>query len=249
MIDAHCHLDDRAFNGIVPETVERAKKSGVKAVVNSSSSFGSNEKTLGLADEYKGYVFACCGLDPVSCLKDGRKEEIAGFIRENAKKVSAIGEVGLDYHWEQRREEQIENLRFFMGLAEELGKPLVIHTRESMEDTLKALKKCQVPVMIHCFSGDERDASECVDRGYMLSFNTNSCFLKGRKSLIKQVPVEYMLAETDSPYNHPDRKKLNEPANVRRVIELIAEAKETGFDEAEKSTDSNAMKFFRIKGV
>lgn len=246
MIDAHCHLDDKAFNGILPEIIENAKKVGVNAIINSASSFGSNEKTLKIRDEYDNYVFACCGLDPVNCIKDGRKEEIADFIRKNLKKISAIGEIGLDYHWEQRKDEQKANFMFFIELAEELKKPIVVHSREAMTDTLETLKKCNVQVMLHCFSGDEADAVECIDREYLLSFNTNNCFLKDRKSLIKTVPVEYMLAETDSPYNHPERKKLNEPANVQSIIDLISKTKEVKFEEIEKVTDSNARKFFRI---
>ncbi|NYZ79915.1 TatD family hydrolase [Candidatus Micrarchaeota archaeon] len=246
MIDAHCHLDDKAFVLDLKSALERAEEWKIKSIVTSASSFSSNEKTLAIASENKN-VLACCALDPVHCLRENKTDETITLIREHEKEITAIGEVGIDYYWEKKPEEQTENFKKFIELAEELGKPLVVHARNSMDDVLKALGRTTAPVMIHCFSGGKEHAKACVDRGYFMSFATSACFLPDRKSLIKLVPLENMLAETDSPFNHPQRAGRNEPANVRFAYDLIADMKAAEFAEIERAIDGNAERFFKTR--
>lgn len=243
MIDAHCHLDDKKFDKDRDVVIEESKKT-LKAIINSSSSFESNAKNLKLADN--SFIYCTLGLDPVSCLKQNKVDESIEFIRKNEKKAVAIGEVGIDFHWEKQPEKQAENFSRFIELANELNKPLLIHSRESMPEVLELLKKAEVPVVIHCFSGNQQQAIECIDRDYLLSINTNYCFLSGKKGLINQMDLDNMLTETDSPYNHPERKGRNEPKNVSSIVEFISKAKETSFSEVDKITTRNTERIFRI---
>ncbi|MEM0372816.1 MAG: TatD family hydrolase [archaeon] len=249
MIDAHCHLDNKAFRFDLDDVIRSAREWKVKAIMTSASCFSSNAKNLEIAGQYKGYVFACLGLDPTAALKEKKVSEVIEFIRENKESVVAIGEVGIDYYWEKEPDKQSAAFSAFISLAEELRKPLVVHARNSMDDVLKVLEKSSVPVMIHCFSGGAKHARECIDRGYFMSFATSACFLPDRKSLIKAVPLENMLAETDSPYNHPLREGRNEPKNVRSAYDLISDLKGADFSEVEKTIDKNACKLFELKLV
>jgi len=249
MIDCHSHLDDKAFNDEV-DAVIASSKSSLKAIVTCASSFHSNQKTLDIVNCHENYVFGCFGLDPVHCLREEKIRETEDFIRENIKSVTAIGEVGIDYHWEKNEISQIRNFETFIKLSEELNRPLVIHARDSMDEVLRTLDHFSPPsVMMHCFSGDESQADECIDRGYFISFNTNSCFIEDRKSLISHVPLDNMLSETDSPYNHPERKGRNEPVNVVQLIDLISKIKGESTSNIDKIIDRNAEKAFKIRLV
>lgn len=246
MIDCHCHLDDKIFNLDLDEVVKNSKEK-LKAVVSASSSFYSNQKNFGIKKQFPDFVHSCFGLDPVHCLREEKVDETIEFIRENSDVMTAIGEVGIDYYWEKNPVKQCENFTKFIKLAGELDKPIVVHARNSMEDVLHCLKNHSSEVLIHCFSGGKEHAKECMDRGYYMIFNTSSCFLPDRKSLIKFVDLDYMLTETDSPYNHPERKGRNEPVNVVYLVDLIASIKELQVDEVNKKIDLNAEKAFKIK--
>jgi TatD DNase family protein len=224
-----------------------AKNKGVTKIVCAASSFSSNQKAVEIAEEHPGVVLACAGLDPMHCIKEKKAGEAADFARQNEKRIAAIGEVGLDYYRLARSDEQLRLFRDFVSLAVELNKPVVVHARDAVDDALRVLSGFDARVMMHCFSGSMSQARECVGRGYMLSFATSACFLEDRKSLIKSVPLDYILAETDSPCNHPQRKGRNEPANVRFAYELIAGLLGQHPGEVEKTIDKNAEKFFSIR--
>lgn len=249
MIDSHCHLDAKEFNNDLDDVVAKAKKAGVKAVVNPATTFASNRKGLEIAKKYKGFVFACAGLDPVYAVKEkDRLAEVAAWCLENAKKIVGIGEVGLEFKWMPApKEEQAANFSLFIRLANELVKPVIVHSRNAMGEALELLEKEEAEsVVLHYFSGSRSQAREAARRGYWVSLATNYCFM-GDKKLIKEVPLENLLVETDSPYSSPVKENLrNEPANVARIIETVAKAHGLEVEEVARQTEENAREAFGL---
>ena len=242
MIDSHCHLDAKQFDKDRQRVVESAKAAGVQLIIDPASDFSSNERIARICQEYKGYVFQCAGIDPISCLKENRITEIEKYLDDSV----AIGEVGLDYYWSRDKCAQALNFERFIEMAREYEKPLVIHARNSMKDALEILARKHVEtVILHCFSGDKSDAKKAEDLGYYISLATNICY-GDNKSLIKDISLSNMLVETDSPYLHPDRKGRNEPKNVRAAIDYIASVKELSAGEIEKMTERNTRKAFNL---
>ncbi len=242
MIDSHCHLDAKQFDRDRKTVVESAKEAGVRLIINPASDFPSNEKVASIAKEFRGYVFPCAGIDPISCLKENRITEIEKYLDD----CVAIGEVGLDYYWSRDKCTQALNFERFIEMALDYEKPLVIHARNAMKDALEILARKHVEqAILHCFSGDKGDAKKAEDLGYYLSMATNICY-GDNKSLIKDISLSNMLVETDSPYLHPDRKGRNEPKNVALAIDYIASVKELSAGEIGKMTERNTRKAFNL---
>jgi len=242
MIDSHCHLDAKRFDKDRKTVVESAKAAGVKLIIDPASDFSSNEKIARIAKEFKGYVFPCAGIDPISCLRENRITEIEKYLDD----CVALGEIGLDYYWSRDKCAQTLNFERFIGMAKEYEKPLIIHAREAMKDALEILARKHVETAIlHCFSGDKSDAKKAEDLGYYISLATNICY-GDSKSLIKDISLSNMLVETDSPYLHPERKGRNEPKNVALGIDYIASVKELSAGEIEKITERNTRKAFNL---
>ena len=242
MIDSHCHLDARQFDKDREAVVDGAKKAGVSLIIDPASDFASNERIERLARDYRGYVLPCAGIDPISCLKDNKISALEKYLDN----CIAVGEVGLDYYWSKDKERQIENFEKLIDLAKEYGKPLIIHARESMGDTLDTLeKKHAEQAILHCFSGDRAEAKRAEDLGYYISFATNIVY-RDSKSLIKDISLSIVLVETDSPYLNPNRTGRNEPKNVLAAITEIANVRELSFAELEKMTEKNTRKAFRL---
>jgi TatD DNase family protein len=158
----------------------------------------------------------------------------------------AIGEVGLDYYWSKEKELQVENFKRFIDLASEYDKPLIVHARNAMADALYTLEKKHAErVVLHCFFGSKADAKKAQDLGYYLSFATNICY-RDSKSLIKDVSLSNMLAETDSPYLSPSRSGRNEPKNVALAIEHLAKVLEMPVSEVDRIVERNTKKAFML---
>ena len=243
MIDSHCHVSHEQFETDVDETIERAKKANVKAIINVGGNTEDNGKVMALSEKYKGYLFPCVSISPHFIDNENLKDALS-YIRKNEKKIVAIGEIGLEYfHFgnKKHRETQKEFLIAQMNLAEEISKPVVIHCREAHEDLMEIMKSYgKVRTMMHCFLKDEL-AEECIKRGYYLSLPTINC--KARDNIIKAAPIENLLAETDSPYLWRGR---NEPSNVSEVYGRIAKVRKESLEKIEKQIDANARKFFGL---
>lgn len=242
MIDSHCHLDLKEFDKDRTTVIEEAKKANVSLIINPASDFASNDRIARICQDYAGYLLPCAGIDPISCLKDERIGELDKYL-ENC---IAVGEIGLDYYWSRERERQLLNFVRLIDIAKDYNKPIIVHAREAIEDTLRTLEKTHAEmVILHCFSGDEEDAKRAADNGFYMSFATNVCY-RGSKSLIKDVSLSNILVETDSPYLHPMQQGRNEPKNVVQALEFVAKAKEMSLEELERITESNTRKAFRL---
>jgi TatD DNase family protein len=249
-IDTHAHLE--MLEG-VPQVIERAEEAGVEKVVAVSSDLESSKKTVQIAEDFP-MVFAAVGIHPheASSFTGEAFEEIENLAKK--RKVVAIGETGLDYHYMYSpREVQIYSFRNHIGLAKKLSLPLVIHVREAHEDVLKVLGEentRDIRAVIHCFTGDYETARKYTEMGFYISFSGIVTFKNAEdiREAARRIQIEKMLVETDSPYLAPVpfRGKKNEPAYVKYVAEKIAELRGTSLEEIAEETTKNAKSLFML---
>ncbi|MFX1451220.1 MAG: TatD family hydrolase [Promethearchaeota archaeon] len=249
LIDSHCHLDWKSFNTDIDEVIKRAKKNGLVAIV--TCSFSENfEKTLKYAEKFKNYVFISLGLHPPQVNINSVKRTIK-LIQENADKINAIGEVGLDYYWikdPRKREGQKRGFVDFINLAKELKLPIVIHARNAHNDAIDILEKnSATKVLMHCFSGNTIEVKRVIKNDWYISVPTSVTNRGVHQNIAKFCPLEKMLLETDSPFLSPFKKSRNEPMNVKYGAEKIAEIKKIGVEEVSEITTKNAIKFYDLK--
>ena len=244
LFDTHAHYDDEAFDPDRREVLAGLPQKGVGLVVNPGCTLTSSEKAVALAAEFP-HVYAAVGLHPENC-HDFQPEQIER-LRQLARreKVVAIGEVGLDYYWEENppRALQQEVLRRQLALAEELKLPVIFHDREAHGDSLAIVREFPaVRGVFHCFSGSVEMAEELLKLGWMLSFNGAITFKNARKApeVIAAVPLERMMVETDAPYLTPVpfRGKRNDSGYVHLVAEKIAQLKGLPVEQVERQTSS-----------
>ncbi|RST71124.1 TatD family deoxyribonuclease [Siminovitchia acidinfaciens] len=253
LFDTHVHLNDEQFNEDLQEVIERAKEAGVSYMVVVGFNRPTIEKAIILVEEYD-FLYASIGWHPVDAI-DMTDEDLA-WIEEMAvhPKVVALGEMGLDYHWDKSPQDvQKEVFRRQIGLAKKLKLPIIIHNRDATEDVVQILreeKAEEVGGIMHCFSGSAETAKECVEMNFHISLGGPVTFKNAKKpkKVAMEVPLDRLLIETDCPYlaPHPYRGKRNEPAYVKLVAEQIAELKEISYEEVAKKTTENAMKLFGI---
>lgn len=257
LIDTHAHLDDARYDPDREAVIARAREAGVETFVSIGCDLATSKSAVDLADRYP-FVYAAVGVHPheVKHIEDGWYDEFRRLAGH--KKVVAYGEIGLDYHYNHSPPKlQRERFREQVGLAKELRLPLVIHTREAQEDTIAILKEekaGEVGGVFHCFSGDAWLAKDALDLGFYLSFSGVITFPNATmlREIVKTVPLDRILVETDCPYLTPvpHRGKRNEPAFVKLVAEKIAEVKGTtevaGVEELGRMTSDNARRLFKI---
>lgn len=251
MIDSHAHLNDSRFDKILPEVLERAKDAGVKQIINVGSDLSSSRRAIELAQEYES-MHAVVGFHPHDA-KLANQETMAELIElAKAKKVVAIGETGLDYHYDNSpRDQQRQVFHWHLEIAEQLDLPVVIHSRDATEDTIKILK--QHPrnrCLLHCYSGSWETAQIYLNMGYYISFAGPITFKNAHKlrAVAAQVPLDRVMIETDCPYLAPEpyRGKTNEPAWVRSVAVKLAELHELPLDKIITATENNTKTFFDL---
>lgn len=253
LFDTHVHLNARQYKDDLEEVIERAHKAGVKYMVV----VGFNQETIPLAleiAEKHENIYAAVGWHPVDAI-DCTEEDLQ-WIEELAShpKVVALGEMGLDYHWDKSpKDVQKRVFKEQIALAKKLSMPIIIHNREATEDVLGILEEenaKEVGGIMHCYS----DSTEYVDRILAMDFHISLggpvTFknAKSPKEVAKVVPLDRLLIETDAPYlaPHPHRGKRNEPALVTLVAEEIAELKAISYDQLAKQTTANAKKLYGI---
>jgi len=246
LIDVHAHLDFSQFNADRDGVIMRARDEGV-IIINSGLGTAGIKKTLALIEKYDN-VYASLGLTPTEFGKTEIDETIE-LIRQNREKIVAVGEVGLDYYWvkdAKKRAEQIINFQRFVDLSQELGLPLVIHSRDAEDDLLKILKEQNIKALMHCFGGDASLAVDAAKDGHLISITANLALSKQKQAVVKAVCLESLVLETDAPYLAPVPKARNEPVNIRKTAEKIAEIKGIDYSAVEAATTASAKKFFSI---
>lgn len=247
LIDIHCHLDFKNFNKDREEVINRAKKK-LTAVINSGASYEGNKKTLKLSKEYEGFIYPTLGFHPTNNEPIDRTIE---EIEKNVEYIVGIGEVGMDFYRvedpeERKRQEHI--FKKFIELSNEYELPLVIHARECEDRVFEIVKelKDDSNVVFHCYSGSVELAKKILEEGYYISVPTLVCFSKHHQNIVKNLPLEKILTETDSPFLSPYRGKRNEPSFVEEAVKKIAELKSMSIEKVDEITDRNARKVFNI---
>jgi TatD DNase family protein len=255
LIDSHAHIQGPEYASEVQAVVQRAREAGVETiiVVGGAGELSSNQAAVALAESHPG-LYATVGMHPHDA-KDVGEDEIEKLKHLTAKaKVIAVGETGLDFYYNHSpREVQRKVFARFIQMATETNLPLVVHERDAFQDAAELLRSegCgQLRGVIHCFTGDYQAARQYLDLGFYLSFTGIITFKNAQalRDVVRDVPLERMFMETDSPYLTPvpHRGKRNEPAYVRFVAETIAKVKGLTFEEVARVTSNNVRELFRI---
>lgn len=257
LIDSHAHLDDARYDSDREAVIARAQEAGVDCFLTVGCDLATSRAAVDLADRYP-FIYATVGVHPheVKQIGDDWYDELRRLAKH--QKVVAYGEIGLDYHYNHSPPKlQRERFREQILLARELQLPLIIHTREAQEDTVTILREehaNEIGGVFHCFSGDASLAKAALDLGFFLSFSGVITFQNAAtlRDIVKTVPLDRMLIETDCPYLTPvpHRGKRNEPGYVRHVAEKIAEVKTADqpitVEEVGRITSQNARRLFKI---
>ena len=252
-IDTHCHLDFERFDEDRTAVVQRALSAGVTRIIIPALDLNNCQTVLQLADQYAG-VYAAVGVHPNSAA--GWQDGWIGVLRDLAQhpKVVAIGEIGLDYYWDDCPPDvQHRALSLQLELAAELDLPVIIHNRESSEDVVRLLSESPLanqpnPGVLHSFSASWATAVAALDMGFYLGFTGPVTFKKANdlREIVAQVPADRLLIETDAPFLAPQpfRGKRNEPAYVVHVAEKIAQVRDETLEAITQQTTVNALRLF-----
>lgn len=251
-VDVHAHIIDEKFEN-PKEVVERANFFGVEKIICASSSYETSKKSFDFVQNIEG-LYCTVGVHPEDC---ETFDEIESSLEELAKgkKVVAIGEIGLDYHYENfNKEKQKQVFEKQILIADRLSLPIVIHSRDAMADTMEILKRNKDKLknggIFHCYSGSVEEAKEILKLGFSFSFGGVCTFKNARKAVevISYLPIENIMLETDCPYLAPvpHRGEINEPKYIPIIAEKIAEIKGLGVEEVGKITTKNAERVFKI---
>ncbi|MTI48824.1 MAG: TatD family deoxyribonuclease [Firmicutes bacterium] len=254
LIDSHAHLDDKRFDKDRDDIISDLKKDDVDIVINPGADFLSSVKAVSLSEKYEN-IYAAVGIHPHDAKT--MDDETINVLRDLTKKgkVVAIGEIGLDYHYDNSpRDIQQQRFREQIKLAKELKLPIIVHDRDAHKDTFDIISEEldeNLTGVIHSFSASTEMAKKYIDMGFYISFSGPITFKNAKqpKEVAKEIPLEHILIETDSPYLTPEphRGKRNQPINVRYVAGKIAELKGIKFEEVAKVTAENTKRLFNIK--
>ena len=252
LFDTHTHMDDRAFDGDREELLSSLPGQGIALLMNPGCSLASSREASRLSQEYD-YIYAAVGSHP-----DAADEVDAAVLEEYRKlcklnpKIRAIGEIGLDYHYEDiPRQIQQRAFRMQLELARELDLPVIVHEREAHEDGMKIIAEFpDVTGVFHCYSGSAEMARLLVERGWYIGFTGVLTFKNARKAVevAQSIPLERIVLETDCPYMSPEpfRGKRNDPSRLCYMAEKLAQLRSLPVERIHEITVENGKQLYRI---
>src|SRR3989338_8413782 len=254
LIDVHCHLNHDLFKNDLDEVLERARKAGVKQILVSGVNPTANKEVLKFVQKDPTLLKASFGIYPIDAL--GLQPDVVGlphhpgpinleeefqFIKQNLKHVTAIGEVGMDFHWaskDKTGKQQADNFRKIIQFTISIKKPIVIHSRKAEQECINILaeeiKNHEIHIINHCFSGKKAIIKQAATLGHYFSIPPNIIKSSQFQELVKMVDIQQLLTETDSPWLGPFKDQKNEPAFVIESIKKIAEIKGLSIEETAK---------------
>ena len=252
LFDTHAHMDDRAFDEDRQTLLASLPGQGIGLLMNPGCSLESSRRADALSRAYD-YIYAAVGSHPDAAdeVDPAALEEYRKLCRENPK-IRAIGEIGLDYHYEDiPRDRQQAAFRAQMGLARELGLPVIVHEREAHEDGIRIVEEFpEVTGVFHCYSGSAEMAKWLIRRGWYIGFTGVLTFKNARRAVetAAAIPLERIVLETDCPYMSPEpfRGKRNDPGRLYRMAERLAEIRGLPLEEIHRITFENGKRLYRI---
>lgn len=249
-VDTHCHIFKSDYDNI-DEVLNNASNNNIKYYINNGSNREYNKEVLELVKQYDN-MYGALGIHPESV--DNYTLEDIEFIKNNLnnEKIVAIGEIGLDYHYtKENKDEQIKLLEMQLSLAEKYNLPVIIHSREATEDTINTLKKFNCKGTIHSFSGSLETAKIYIKMGYLLGVNGVITFKNCNiKDVIKEVGLDNIVLETDSPYLTPVpyRGMKNDPSHIMDIAKFVSELYNVSLEELSYRTNENIKRMYeRVK--
>ena len=253
LFDTHAHLNDPAFDPDREELMAGLRDKGIGYVMNAGCSLSSSKDIIQMAENYP-WLYASVGSHPDSA--DEVNEDVIAEYRQLCRheKVKAIGEIGLDYYYEDiPREIQKNAFRMQMALAQEVDLPVIIHEREAHDDGMRIVKEFpKVKGVFHCYSGSAEMARQLVNMGWYIGFTGVLTFKNARKAVetAASIPLERIVLETDCPFMAPEpfRGKRNDPGYLPKMAEKLAEIRNISVEEAIAVTTENAKRLYRIDG-
>ncbi len=253
LFDTHAHMDDRAFAEDRDALLQGLARKDVALVMNPGCSLESSRNAVALAEKYP-FVYAAVGSHPDAAdeVNDSVLEEYRKLCKLSGK-VKAIGEIGIDYHYEDiPRQLQLKAFRMQMELARELKLPVIVHEREAHEDGMGVVKEFpDVQGVFHCFSGSAEMARQLVDLGWYIGFTGVLTFKNARRAIeaAQAIPLDRILLETDCPYMAPEpfRGRRNDPGMIFRMAEKLAEIRGISLEQTHRITFENGCRLFGIE--
>lgn len=256
--DSHSHYNDEKFNEDREKIIKDTFESGITKFVCAGYNIPSSLFSLKLSKKYE-YIYSICGISPNDIPQSEQElwksiDEITQIVKEkNSKKLVAIGEIGLDYYWNKENSD-LQKQAFIkqIELANEMKLPIVIHSRDASVDTIDIIRNHRVKKagIFHCCQLNQELVRQALELGYYISFAGPITFKNSKNApdVVKMVPLDRILIETDSPYlsPEPNRGKRNDCRNVKYVAQKIADIKEISLEEVAKKTYENAMRIFEI---
>ena len=251
IFDTHAHYDDEAFENDREEVLNFLKNNNVCGIINAGTDIKSSEKVLELAKKWD-FIYPALGIHPEnlddSCDCEDLIRELRNLILNN-KNVVAVGEIGLDYHFRNDNKELQKHIfENQIELANELGLPVTVHDREAHADTMQILKKYSPKGVVHCFSGSLEMANEVIKLGMYIGVGGVVTFKNSKtiKDVVEEIPLQYLVVETDSPYLTPEpfRKEQNEPMYIPIIASKIADILNVSIEEVSSKTTDNAKRLF-----
>jgi TatD DNase family protein len=253
LIDSHAHLEMPEFKKDLDAVIQRAKESGVEYIFTVGTEKKDWKKALEIANSHPS-IYAILGVHPHNAKEID--DETYPMLKELCRggKVKAFGEIGLDFFRNlSPRGIQLKRFQEQIGLAKELGLPIVVHDREAHQETLEILKSEKAEEcggVIHCFSGNYEMAKVCIDMGFYISIPGSITFKNAEsfREIVKRIPLEFLLVETDAPFLTPEpfRGKRNEPSYVRYTAQKVAEIKKVSLEKVAEVTTENALRVYRL---
>ena len=249
--DSHAHLDDKCFQPDFDAILARMRENGVTGMMNIGCDLPSSERSVALAEQYD-WIWAAVGSHPDDAdhVDEARIERYRALCQ--SPRVRAIGEIGLDYHYEDvPREVQKRAFRMQMALARELSLPVIVHEREAHEDGIRIAEEFpEVTGVFHCYSGSAEMAKWLIARGWYIGFTGVLTFKNARKAVetAAAIPLDRIVLETDCPYMSPEpfRGKRNDPGKLYRMAERLAEIRGISVEEVRAATMENGKRLYRI---
>lgn len=255
MIDVHCHFEQRDYDADRYDVIEKCKKE-LKAVITCCAHPKDFDLTMQMVEKYRGFIFATVGIHPeyIKEISEQEKDEFLDLIKANKEKIVAIGECGLDFAWIKEpewREKQKQQFIEFIHFADDLKKPLVVHSRDAYEEVVKILEQEDAKqVLLHLF-GDNKLVKKIIDNRWYVSIGPIVLRSKKHYQITRDMPIELLLTETDAPWNAPQiflegKKVRNDSTSIKTVVERMTEIKKLSFEDVDKITTNNTVKFFNL---